>query len=99
MHINWINFKIKILNEKLNLYYQVAELAENLFEDDQIILVRDISFLLSLPMYVFIPLCFVRGIGFDIKKFNFKSRNILISIWISEFKNFCISFFNLIFYI
>ena len=53
------------------LYYQVAELAENLFEDDQIILVRDISFLLSLPMYAFIPLCFVRGIGFDIKKFNF----------------------------
>ena len=53
------------------LYGQLAELQERLFEDDEIILVKDISFLLSLPIYAFIPLCFIRGIGFNIKKFNF----------------------------
>ena len=53
------------------LFGQLGQLQERLFEDDEIILVKDIAFLLSLPMYAFIPLCFIRGIGFNIKKFNF----------------------------
>lgn len=34
-------------------------------------LVRDLYFLLSLPQYFFIIFAFVRGVGFDVKKFNF----------------------------
>lgn len=53
------------------LFGQLELIQDKIFESDQIILVKDISFLLSIPMYIFIPLCFIRGIGFNIKQFNF----------------------------
>ncbi len=38
---------------------------------DTIILIKDLTLLLSLPGYVFVLICLIRGIGFNIKKFNF----------------------------
>lgn len=49
----------------------LADIQENLLELDTIILVRDLAFLFTLPLYVFFVLCFIRGIGFNIKQFNF----------------------------
>lgn len=53
------------------LHSRLTAIQNEVFESDQIILVKDISMLLNLPMYVFIPFCFIRGIGFNIKQFNF----------------------------
>lgn len=53
------------------LYNLLAKVAEEIIESDTIILAKDISNIMSLPAYVFIAICFVRGIGFNLKKFNF----------------------------
>lgn len=53
------------------LFNQLVLIQDKIFESDMIILVKDISFLLMVPLYIFIPLCFIRGIGFNIKQFNF----------------------------
>lgn len=50
---------------------RLTAIQTEIFESDQLILVKDVTFLLSLPMFVFLPLCFIRGIGFNIKQFNF----------------------------
>lgn len=71
LYLGIVIYSLVLIIGFIFLYGQLSSLQENLFEDDQIILVKDISFLLSLPMYAFIPLCFIRGIGFNIKKFNF----------------------------
>ncbi|MCH5166778.1 MAG: hypothetical protein J1F35_02690 [Erysipelotrichales bacterium] len=55
-------------------YYEfnlLATLQENVIEADQLILGRDISLIASLPNYAFIVICFIRGIGFNLKQFNF----------------------------
>lgn len=55
-------------------YYEfnlLSRLQENVIEADELILGRDISLICSLPNYVFIVFCFIRGIGFNIKQFNF----------------------------
>lgn len=53
------------------LFGQLKLIENEIFESDRIILVKDIAFLLTIPLYVFVPLCFIRGIGFNIKQFNF----------------------------
>lgn len=60
---------------QLFLFYYVFNLLtilqDTVVESEQIILGRDISTICSLPNYVFIVICFIRGIGFNIKQFNF----------------------------
>ncbi len=46
-------------------------MQENLLESEQLILGRDISLLCTLPNYFFIVVCLIRGIGFNLKQFNF----------------------------
>ncbi len=53
------------------IYHQLNLIVDNALSSDTIILVKDLSFLLTIPAYVFIIVCFIRGIGFNIKKFNF----------------------------
>lgn len=55
-------------------YYEfnlLGILQENVVEADQLILGRDISTICLLPNYVLMAICFVRGIGFNLKQFNF----------------------------
>lgn len=60
---------------QLILFYYVfnllSVLQDTVVDSEQIILGRDISTICSLPNYVFIVICFIRGIGFNIKQFNF----------------------------
>lgn len=60
---------------QLVLFYYVFNLLyilkDTVVESEQLILGRDISTICSLPNYVFIVICFIRGIGFNIKQFNF----------------------------
>ncbi len=46
-------------------------LSNEMVEMDRILTARDISLLISLPQYVLFVFCFIRGIGFNIKQFNF----------------------------
>lgn len=55
----------------LFLFYQLNQLQEKVFSSDMIILLKDISFLIFLPTFPFMLLSVIRGIGFDIKRFNF----------------------------
>lgn len=55
-------------------YYEfnlLSVLQENVVESDQLILGRDISTICLLPNYVLMAICFIRGIGFNLKQFNF----------------------------
>ena len=55
-------------------YYEfnlLAVLQENVLESDQLILGRDISTICLLPNYILMCICFIRGIGFNLKQFNF----------------------------
>lgn len=53
------------------LFSLLTTMQENLVESEQLILGKDLSFIFSLPNYAFIVICFIRGIGFNIKQFNF----------------------------
>lgn len=53
------------------LFSVLNTMVEELITIDTIILVKDISFMATLPAYVFIVICFIRGIGFNLKRFNF----------------------------
>lgn len=53
------------------LYSTLNTMIENLITSDTIIFGRDISMMASLPAYIFIAICFIRGIGFNLKQFNF----------------------------
>ncbi len=53
------------------IYKQMHIIMDNAVDSEIIILVKDLSFLLTIPGYIFIVVCFIRGIGFNIKKFNF----------------------------
>lgn len=55
-------------------YYEfnlLSVLQENVVDADQLILGRDISTICLLPNYVLMVICFIRGIGFNLKQFNF----------------------------
>lgn len=80
-------FKIKKKPNKLYLFlliYLIATICcyayifrtlkivmDTALSSDTIILIKDLTLLLSLPGYVFVLICLIRGIGFNIKKFNF----------------------------
>ncbi len=52
--------------------YSVLEVIQNeILSIDQVILVKDVANILKLPGYVCVAFCFIRGIGFNIKQFNF----------------------------
>lgn len=53
------------------LFSVLTTLQNEVIDADMIIFCKDISLLLSLPSYVFIAICFIRGIGFNLKQFNF----------------------------
>lgn len=53
------------------LFSTLKTLQNVVVETDTIIFSKDIANLLTLPLYVFCALCFIRGIGFNIKQFNF----------------------------
>lgn len=75
LYLGMLVYSVALIIGFAFLFYQLNELTEEIFEVDQILLVRDIANILSFPMFAVIPLCFIRGIGFNIKKFNF-SRDI-----------------------
>lgn len=55
-------------------YYEfnlLGVLQENVVESDKLILGRDISTICLLPNYFLMGICFIRGIGFNLKQFNF----------------------------
>lgn len=55
-------------------YYEfnlLSVLQENVVESDQLILGRDISTICLIPNYFLMCICFIRGIGFNLKQFNF----------------------------
>lgn len=52
-------------------YSVLKSLILNNVEADTLRSLRDISTIVTLPGYVFCVLCFIRGIGFNIKQFNF----------------------------
>lgn len=53
------------------MYNTMKIMMDTSLSSEIIILIKDISFLLMIPSYIFIFICFIRGIGFNIKKFNF----------------------------
>ena len=53
------------------MFSQLTIIQENLFDIDKLILMKDISFMSTVPCYFFFIVCFLRGIGFNIKQFNF----------------------------
>lgn len=53
------------------LYSVLSMMIDELIKTDTILLAKDISFMAILPSYFFIVICFIRGIGFNIKQFNF----------------------------
>lgn len=53
------------------IFNTLRVVIDTALSSDTIILIKDLTFLLSLPGYVFIVVCLIRGIGFNIKKFNF----------------------------
>ncbi len=53
------------------IYRTLRVVVDTALTSDVIILIKDLTFLLSLPGYIFVFVCFIRGVGFNIKKFNF----------------------------
>ena len=49
----------------------LSTIQDTIVEPDQLIFGRDISLISMLPNYVFMVICFIRGIGFNLKQFNF----------------------------
>lgn len=45
--------------------------SKELIESEQIILGKDLAMIITYPGYFFVVICFIRGIGFNIKQFNF----------------------------
>lgn len=53
------------------LFSLLTSMIDNLTNLDTIILAKDISMIATWPSYIFIAICFIRGIGFNLKQFNF----------------------------
>lgn len=75
LYLLLIIYNILLIFAFIYLNSQLRLLTKEIFTIDKIILVKDISFISNIPAYVFAVFCFIRGIGFNIKQFNF-SRDI-----------------------
>lgn len=53
------------------LFYLLKAVSEKMLESEQIILGKDIAVIITYPGYVAAFICFIRGIGFNLKQFNF----------------------------
>ncbi len=71
LYLFLIIYSIALLPVYMYLYSLLNSMIENLTNLDTIILAKDISMIATWPSYVFIAICFIRGIGFNIKQFNF----------------------------
>lgn len=49
----------------------LSTIQDTIVDPDQLIFGRDISLISMLPNYAFMAICFIRGIGFNLKQFNF----------------------------
>lgn len=71
LYLFLIVYGIALLPVYAYLFSLLASMIDELTNLDTIILVKDISMIATWPSYVFIPICFIRGIGFNLKQFNF----------------------------
>ena len=62
-----------VLNVVATIYFYsvLNTLISNNVEADTLSLIRDLLFIIRLPGYFLIVMCLIRGIGFNIKQFNF----------------------------
>lgn len=51
----------------------ISKMAQTVLSAKSARLYRDISLIIYVPQYIFIIFCFIRAVGFDIKKFNFQN--------------------------
>lgn len=59
-----------LITASFNIFNNIEK---NTMDDVVIRLVRDIGYIIHLSQYIFVIFTFIRGIGFNLKKFNFKS--------------------------
>lgn len=71
LYMSLIFYFIVLIIGNSYLFSLLRRLMEEVLEIDTIIFAKDISNILMLPGYVFLIFCFIRGIGFNIKQFNF----------------------------
>lgn len=71
LYLLLIIYMVALIPIYIFLFSTLSTMIENLITSDTIILGRDISMMATLPAYIFIVICFIRGIGFNLKQFNF----------------------------
>lgn len=71
LYISLIVYFIALFIGYLYLYSVLRVIQNEVIDIDQVILVKDIANILKFPGYVCVAFCFIRGIGFNIKQFNF----------------------------
>lgn len=64
-------YLVVLLFVYMYLYPLLTSIIDELTDLDTIIFAKDITMIATLPSYIFIVICFIRGIGFNLKKFNF----------------------------
>lgn len=53
------------------LFYLLRAVSEGIIESEQVILGKDVAVIITYPGYFAAIICFIRGIGFNLKQFNF----------------------------
>lgn len=71
LYLFLVIYLILLLVGYVYLFSVLKRIQEEVLTLDTIILTKDIANLMILPGYLGIVLCFIRGIGFNIKQFNF----------------------------
>lgn len=71
LYIGLIIYILAVFITYLYFYSVLGKLVKESVEVDTLSFMRDITTLVRVPGFVFLGFCFVRGVGFDIKQFNF----------------------------
>lgn len=71
LYLFLIIYAVALLPVYAYLFSLLTHMIDEITNLDTIILAKDISMIATWPSYVFIAICFIRGIGFNLKQFNF----------------------------
>lgn len=71
LYLGLIVYSIVLIISFIYFYSNLETLVNSTLEIDKLGLLRDLLLLVRIPGYIFIVFCFIRGIGFNLKQFNF----------------------------
>ena len=71
LYLGLVIYNVATFIAYIYLYSMLSDMMYNTVEVDKLRFARDLVYMIYIPSYVFIVLCFIRGVGFNLKQFNF----------------------------